>query len=218
MADGELYVIGRLKDIVIVGGQNIFPEDVETLVNTAPGIYPGRVVAFGIVNAHDTESLIVVAEMKGAYNRDRAAALEKEIAKLVLTTVGTGPGRVCVCARTLDRKKYGRQDFPVGDSRALPARGRAPGRAPGQGGGSTLSTDSNALRSGVREVVEEMIGRHVQDSEAIVSSGLVDSLSVVKLILQLEKKLNVIIPRANLQPDDFDTVDQIIDTLERVVA
>ena len=96
MADGELYVIGRLKDIVIVGGQNIFPEDVETLVNTVSGIYPGRVVAFGIVNAHDTESLIVVAEMKGAYNRDRATALEKEIAKLVLTTVGVGPGRTCV--------------------------------------------------------------------------------------------------------------------------
>jgi acyl carrier protein len=78
--------------------------------------------------------------------------------------------------------------------------------------------DNSAMRSGVREVVAEVVGRHVGDSEAIVSSGLVDSLSVVKLILQLEKKLNVIIPRANLQPDDFDTVDQIIDTLERVVA
>jgi acyl-CoA synthetase (AMP-forming)/AMP-acid ligase II len=96
MTDGELYVIGRLKDIVIVGGQNIFPEDVEIVVNTVSGIYPGRVVAFGILNAHDTESLIVVAEMKGAYDRDRAASLEKEIARLILTTIGIGPGRVCV--------------------------------------------------------------------------------------------------------------------------
>jgi acyl carrier protein len=78
--------------------------------------------------------------------------------------------------------------------------------------------DNSAMRSGVREVVAEVIGRDVEDAEAIVSSGLVDSLSVVKLILRLEKKLNVIIPRANLQPDDFDSVDQIIDTLERVVA
>jgi len=74
------------------------------------------------------------------------------------------------------------------------------------------------MRSGVREAVAEVVGRNVEDSEAIVSSGLVDSLSVVKLILRLEKKLNVRIPRANLQPDDFDSVDQIIDTLERVVA
>jgi len=96
MAGGELYVIGRLKDIVIVGGQNIFPEDVEALVNAVSGIYRGRVVAFGIVNAHDTESLIVVAEMKGAYDRERATALENEIAKLVRAVIGIGPGRVCV--------------------------------------------------------------------------------------------------------------------------
>jgi acyl-CoA synthetase (AMP-forming)/AMP-acid ligase II len=48
------------------------------------------------VNSHDTESLIVVAEMKGAYDRDRATALEKEIAKLILTAIGIGPGRVVV--------------------------------------------------------------------------------------------------------------------------
>ena len=96
LAEGELHVIGRLKDIVIAGGQNIFPEDVEAVVNTVSGIYPGRVVAFGIENAHDTESLIVVAEMKGGYERNRAAALEKEAAKLVVTAIGIGPGRVCV--------------------------------------------------------------------------------------------------------------------------
>jgi fatty-acyl-CoA synthase len=81
---------------VIVGGQNIFPEDVETIVNTISGICPGRVVAFGIENAHDTESLIVVAEMKGLYDRDRASALEKEMARLILTAIGIGPARVCV--------------------------------------------------------------------------------------------------------------------------
>ncbi len=91
MAGGELYVIGRLKDIVIVGGQNIFPEDVENVVNRVEGIYPGRTVAFGIVNAYETESLIVVAEMKGTYDRSRAVALEKEITGLVMTTIGVGP-------------------------------------------------------------------------------------------------------------------------------
>jgi fatty-acyl-CoA synthase len=98
MADGELYVIGRLKDIVIVGGQNIFPEDIESSVNAVSGIYPGRVVAFGIMNDLDTESLIVIAEMKGIYDRERAAALEAEIAKLVRIVIGISPGRVYVCA------------------------------------------------------------------------------------------------------------------------
>jgi acyl carrier protein len=49
-----------------------------------------------------------------------------------------------------------------------------------------------------------------------VSSGLIDSLSVLKLITRLEKKLSVTIPPANLQPDDFDSVDLIVSTLERV--
>lgn len=75
--------------------------------------------------------------------------------------------------------------------------------------------DTDVVRSIVREVVAEMVGHRVQDSEPIVSSGLLDSLSVVKLIIRLEQKLNVAIPPTNLQPDDFDNVDLIVETLER---
>jgi acyl carrier protein len=75
--------------------------------------------------------------------------------------------------------------------------------------------DTDVARSIVREVVAEMVGYRVQDSEPIVSSGLLDSLSVVKLIVRLEQKLNVAIPPTNLQPDDFDNIDLIVDTLER---
>ena len=96
LAKGELYVIGRLKDIVIVGGQNVFPEDIEGLANTVAGVYPGRVVAFGTNNSQGTESLVILAEMKSSYDRDRAVALEKEISSLVVSSIGIAPGRVCV--------------------------------------------------------------------------------------------------------------------------
>jgi acyl carrier protein len=79
-----------------------------------------------------------------------------------------------------------------------------------------MNMDVNAARPLVRDVVTEIVGRRVQDSEPIVSSGLVDSLTVLQLIVQLEGKLNVAIPPANLQPDDFDSVDMILDTLQRV--
>ena len=79
-----------------------------------------------------------------------------------------------------------------------------------------MKMETNVVRSLVRDVVTEMVGHRVQDSEPIVSSGLIDSLTVVKLITQLEQKLNVAIPPVNLQPDDFDNVDLILDTLERV--
>jgi acyl carrier protein len=79
-----------------------------------------------------------------------------------------------------------------------------------------MKMDANVVRSLVRDVVTEMVGRRVQDSEPIVSSGLIDSLTVVQLITQLEQKLNIAIPPVNLQPDDFDNVDLILDTLQRV--
>jgi acyl-CoA synthetase (AMP-forming)/AMP-acid ligase II len=92
LAGGDLYVIGRLKDIVIVGGQNIFPEDVELIVNSIEFVYPGRVVAFGVPDEqYGTESLAVVAEMRGEYDRGKAAGIEREIGKLVRSTIGIAP-------------------------------------------------------------------------------------------------------------------------------
>jgi len=94
---GELFVIGRFKDIIIVGGNNIFPEDVEAMVNTIDGVYPGRAVAFGIEDdEYGTQSLAVIAETKDVYDEKAAAEIEASIRKLVLTTIGTAPRHVAV--------------------------------------------------------------------------------------------------------------------------
>ena len=85
----DLYVIGRIKDIIITGGVNIFPEDIEALVHTVKGIYPGRVVAFGVDDeAQGTESLAVVAEMRGQFNSSTAAALEQQIRRQISSVLG----------------------------------------------------------------------------------------------------------------------------------
>jgi acyl-CoA synthetase (AMP-forming)/AMP-acid ligase II len=97
LSDGQLFVIGRYKDIAIVGGQNIFPEDVEAIVNTIDGIYPGRVVAFGLEDAeYGTQSLAVVAEARSGLNGDTEVQLEAAIRKLVLTAIGVAPRYVAV--------------------------------------------------------------------------------------------------------------------------
>jgi fatty-acyl-CoA synthase len=96
-AKSELFVVGRLKDVIIVGGQNIFPEDVETVVNRVPGIYPGRVVAFGVKNeAHGTEGLAIVAETRGDFNSADVGSLQNEIFRLVVNTIGIAPRVVSV--------------------------------------------------------------------------------------------------------------------------
>ena len=60
---GEHYVIGRRKDIIIVAGKNLYPEDIEDAVGQVPGLSPGRVVAFGEEDdAQGTEAVAVIAE------------------------------------------------------------------------------------------------------------------------------------------------------------
>ncbi|MEO7649871.1 MAG: acyl carrier protein [Bryobacteraceae bacterium] len=68
----------------------------------------------------------------------------------------------------------------------------------------------------IHEVVAAMVGRRVGDSDSLISSGLIDSLSILKLISGLEKKLGIKIPTAKVQPDDFETVETVAETIERV--
>lgn len=83
LADGELYVAGRKKDLIIVGGKNIFPQDLEALAAEVPGVHPGRVAAFGVYNEEaGTEDVVLVAEVdlpiSGAAGDNGAAAAAHE--------------------------------------------------------------------------------------------------------------------------------------------
>ena len=76
--------------------------------------------------------------------------------------------------------------------------------------------DKATIRSAAREAASQIARRPVKDEQKLVSSGLIDSLSVLKLIALLEAKLGVLIPPQALQPEDFDDVDLIVETVERV--
>jgi acyl carrier protein len=76
--------------------------------------------------------------------------------------------------------------------------------------------DPNQVREAARQVVAEMTGRKLKDSDSLISSGLIDSLSILKLMSRLESRLSVRIPADDLQPDDFENIDYIVDTVLRV--
>jgi 1-acyl-sn-glycerol-3-phosphate acyltransferase len=93
-ADGEIYVTGRVKDIIIKGGRNLYPHEVEELAARADGIRKGCIVAFGLKDeASGTEKLVVVAETR---ERDaaRRAALASSVTDLVAQGLGLPPDRV----------------------------------------------------------------------------------------------------------------------------
>ncbi len=65
MVGDQVYVAGRKKDMIIVGGKNVYPMDLEELAMQVPGVHPGRVVAFGVFNEQaGTEDVVIVAEVE----------------------------------------------------------------------------------------------------------------------------------------------------------
>lgn len=76
--------------------------------------------------------------------------------------------------------------------------------------------DSATIRNAAMEAASQLIGRPLKSGQRLVTSGLIDSLSVLKLIGLLEKKLHITLPPETLQPEDFDDVNLIVETVERV--
>ncbi|MCU1359216.1 MAG: putative fatty-acid--CoA ligase [Ilumatobacteraceae bacterium] len=64
LLDGELVMCGRIKDVIIVGGRNVFPEDIERACGSLDGVRAGNVIAFGVEGYKGKETVIVVAEVR----------------------------------------------------------------------------------------------------------------------------------------------------------
>ncbi|MGB8983645.1 MAG: AMP-binding protein [Anaerolineales bacterium] len=64
VSNGEIFVSGRKKDMIIVGGKNIYPQDLESLTYEVPGVHAGRSVAFGMFDeGQGTEEVVIIAEV-----------------------------------------------------------------------------------------------------------------------------------------------------------
>lgn len=68
--EDRYHVVGRKKDVLVVGGSNVFPQDIEELVSQVPGVLPGRVAAFSTPDERlQTERIVVLAESSAADDR-----------------------------------------------------------------------------------------------------------------------------------------------------
>lgn len=85
MCDGELFVVGRIKDMLIVNGRNHYPDDIEVTVSEITG---GRVAAISIQDAQP-EQLVVIAELKQRSDQADAAATLRAMRHDVSAAVAT---------------------------------------------------------------------------------------------------------------------------------
>jgi fatty-acyl-CoA synthase len=80
--DGELYVSGRLKDLIIVNGRNFYAHDIEAVASSVPGVKPGRAVAFAVERMADgSDGAVVLAEpvIDGSDDRELARAVGRAV-------------------------------------------------------------------------------------------------------------------------------------------
>jgi fatty-acyl-CoA synthase len=87
-ADGEIFITGRVKDIIIHAGRNLYPHEIEDIVARVPGVRKGCVVAFGAADpVSGTERLVVVAE-----TREREPGARVRLAQAITAQLSTAIG------------------------------------------------------------------------------------------------------------------------------
>ncbi len=133
MSDGELFIMGRLKDVIIVDGRNHYPDDIEATIRELTG---GRVAAISVPDDR-TERLVTIVEIQKQGESDeehtkRLRSVRREIisaissshslrvADLVLVPLGSIPvttsGKVrrSACIERYRRDEFKRLDVPAG--------------------------------------------------------------------------------------------------------
>ncbi|WP_437986015.1 fatty acyl-AMP ligase [Sorangium sp. So ce117] len=101
---GEVYLCGRSKDLIILGGKNYFPQDIERIASSVEGVRDGHCVAFSCLTAEGAERAIVVAEAKRS-----VAGVAQAITQAVRAQLGVQLSEVALIKRgTLAKTSSGK--------------------------------------------------------------------------------------------------------------
>jgi fatty-acyl-CoA synthase len=100
LVEGQVVVCGRRKDVIIMGGRNIYPTDIERAAGTAGGVRAGNAVAVRLAagEGRHRESFAVVVESRKAGDPEAESGIGKDVTGRVVAAVGVRPARVVVLA------------------------------------------------------------------------------------------------------------------------
>ena len=109
MADGEVFITGREKDLIIKAGRNLYPSVIEELISEVPGIRRGCVIAFGAQDKESgTEKIIIVAETS-EQNVQKQTRIKEVVSDTLLTALDLAPDHIIfVPPRTVPKTSSGK--------------------------------------------------------------------------------------------------------------
>ncbi|AGC43386.1 AMP-binding protein [Myxococcus stipitatus DSM 14675] len=206
LAEGELYVSGRAKDLIIHRGHNVHPSDVEEVAGEVPGIKPGRLVVFGLFDdAAGTEDVIVMLEPEGA-ETDREA-LRRTLREKVWTRLNVTVADVDIVeqgtlrkstsgklSRSSNRKLY--QERLQEAQRTVRARGRPANARP-------YVEPRDLWERQLAWIWEEVLGISPIGLEDNLFLELgADSVSATRAASEVERRLSKAIPPSELLAAD----------------
>lgn len=109
MAGGDIFITGRIKDIIIRAGRHLYPQEIEEAVADVPGVHKGGVAVFGVTDrASGTERVVVLVETRESDPAARAA-LQGRAHDVVIDTAGTPPDEIVLAPpRTVPKTSSGK--------------------------------------------------------------------------------------------------------------
>ena len=227
--DGALYLTGRAKDLLIINGRNIWPQDLENLAEQQPEVRPTDASAFSVPGSDGTEVAVLVVQCRETDPRSQA-----ELADRLHEAISQEFGIRClielVPPHTLPRTSSGklsRSVHPQGIPRAPRRRALREAthhalsrqrRRPSAGGGLTHGRIHDKVERVVRDALKIAcpdIG--IVDGSTHLASELgLDSAQVMDMIMEIEDRLDISIPVATIA--EARTLDDLCDSVRRVAG
>jgi amino acid adenylation domain-containing protein len=215
--DGELFITGRLKDLIIIRGRNHYPQDIElTVEQSYPGLRPGCGAAFAIERDGE-ERLVVVQELerraKNADIAELAAAIRQQVAAqhdlqvygVVLIKAGTIPktssGKI---QRHACRVKFEDGTLDLIGQSVLDATIVAASEPALLSREALEALSQEERRAALERYLREQIAHALRieatrlDADQSVSALGLDSLAAVELVNRIELDLGVVVPMVAL--------------------
>ena len=94
--EGLVVVCGRVKDVIIMGGRNVYPTDIERAAGSVAGVRPGNAVAIRLDAGQKRESFAVAVETNAFEDPEEVKRIEREVVHAVVADVGVRPRAVAV--------------------------------------------------------------------------------------------------------------------------